>query len=208
MGKKRKKQDNEDGTGLEIDDTQESGSEESSESQVSDNVEVVADLTEEPQNVEAVQEIKENTPEAPQETVVENTPEAQETKPVVQEPVVEVASVIQDVAAPVQPVYSDEQVESPKTIAQSIAKKIMEKNSELSVSVAEVSRGALFILIKQKGNINAFCRLVRQLRTENSWEAEYLANVPPHVFAKINDTLISLNIPNSKRLYFNPGGVL
>jgi hypothetical protein len=88
---------------------------------------------------------------------------------------------------------------------------IKKQNPELYAQLANVGRGVEYILIKAKNSIYCYARFVKTQRpSEDSpeWELEVLANIPPAVHRDILSIAHACGTYDSRRVYFNPSGVI
>ena len=93
---------------------------------------------------------------------------------------------------------------------ESIAKFVTKSDPTFSTSFVSLNRGSNSLLIKQTGGVYCFCRVVPRSRNHNGqiWEAEFLTNVPAQVHTKLVKILKEAEVPDSKRQFFNPSGLL
>lgn len=76
----------------------------------------------------------------------------------------------------------------------------------LTAQIAKVSNNLTYVLIKAANSAYCFARIGQAPR--GGLELEFLSNVPSHAHNQIFEICKSLNISDSKRLFFHPSGIL
>lgn len=79
----------------------------------------------------------------------------------------------------------------------------------LTAQIAKVSNNLTYVLIKAANSAYCFARIGSgQEGSRASQEIEFLSNVPSEAHRQIFEICKSLNISDSKRLFFHPSGIL
>lgn len=92
-----------------------------------------------------------------------------------------------------------------------LSDEINKKNQGLYAQLVAVSRGMEYILVKAKNNIYCYARFVKAQRpSEDSpeWELEFLANIPAAMHADILSIAHACGTHDSRRVFFNPSGMV
>jgi hypothetical protein len=92
-----------------------------------------------------------------------------------------------------------------------LSKEIKKRNEELYAQVVNVGRGTEYIFIKPKNNVYCYARFVEKQRHQDSstkWEIEFLANIPPNIHSDILSIAHACGSNDSRRVFFNPSGML
>jgi hypothetical protein len=79
----------------------------------------------------------------------------------------------------------------------------------LTAQIAKVSNNITYVLIKAANSAYCFARIGQPKESSRATlEVEFLSNVPSHAHSQISEICKSLNISDSKRLFFHPSGIL
>lgn len=79
----------------------------------------------------------------------------------------------------------------------------------LTAQIAKVSNNLTYVLIKAANSAYCFARIGEAKEASRAkLELEFLSNVPSHAHNQIFEICKSLNISDSKRLFFHPSGIL
>lgn len=79
----------------------------------------------------------------------------------------------------------------------------------LTAQIAKVSNNLTYVLIKAANSAYCFARIGQAKEASRAnLELEFLSNVPSHAHNQIFEICKSLNISDSKRLFFHPSGIL
>jgi hypothetical protein len=79
----------------------------------------------------------------------------------------------------------------------------------LTAHIAKVSNNIAYVLIKAANSAYCFARIGQAKEASRAaLELEFLSNAPSHAHNQISEICKSLNIFDSKRLFFHPSGIL
>lgn len=135
-----------------------------------------------------------STPES-----IEVVAEVPASEPVASEPVAT------EVTAPVVGSSDDTMAQLTNTLNSEFKK----SGNGLTAQIAKVSNNLTYVLIKAANSAYCFARIGEAKEASRAkLELEFLSNVPSHAHNQIFEICKSLNIPDSKRLFFHPSGIL
>lgn len=92
-----------------------------------------------------------------------------------------------------------------------LSDEIKKQSPGLYAQLVVVARGMQYILIKAKNNIYCYARFVKSQRTSESspeWELEFLANIPSAIHKDILSITHACGTHDSRRVFFNPSGMI
>ena len=148
---------------------------------------------------------------------------SQEPEEVVESQPVEVVSAIETLEAPTPDLLSES-----ASVPTQVSEYVVESNNDnmaqltntlnsefkksgngLTAHIAKVSNNITYILIKAANSAYCFARIGQPKESSRATlEVEFLSNIPSHAHTQIFEICKSLNISDSKRLFFHPSGIL
>jgi hypothetical protein len=92
-----------------------------------------------------------------------------------------------------------------------LSNEIKKQNDGLYAQIVNVGRGTEYIFIKPKNSVYCYARFVEKQRHQDSsvkWEIEFLANIPASLHSDILSIAHACGSSDSRRVFFNPSGML
>ena len=94
-------------------------------------------------------------------------------------------------------------------LANTLNSEFKKSGNGLAAHIAKVSNNITYVLIKATNSSYCFARIGQPKESSRATlEVEFLSNVPSHAHSQISEICKSLNISDSKRLFFHPSGIL
>jgi len=159
---------------------------------------------------EAAQDLVVQPEQAPQTTEeVKQEDEVDKSSKMFEEAVVEQSKKITEASVNIDEVSTTKTDDD--AFLKKLSKQIKKQNDGLYAQVVNIGRGTEYIFIKPKNNVYCYARFVEKQRHQDSstkWEIEFLANIPANLHSDILSIAHACGSSDSRRVFFNPSGML